>query len=70
MKQIVRDLVASGRFEFINGGWCMNDEAATHYQDVIDQMTQGHDFLFREFGVRPRIGICSALTKIFRLAYW
>ncbi len=33
----------------------MNDEATVHYSDVIDQMTLGHDFLFREFGVRPSI---------------
>jgi lysosomal alpha-mannosidase len=55
-KNIVRDLVSSGRFEFINGGWCMNDEANTEYEAIIDQMTQGHLWLFREFGVRPRIG--------------
>jgi hypothetical protein len=56
MKNIVRDLVATGRLEFINGGWCMNDEANTHYADIIDQMTEGHLFLFNEFGVRPTIG--------------
>jgi lysosomal alpha-mannosidase len=55
-KQIVRNLVAEGRFEFINGGWCMNDEANTEYEAIIDQMTRGHLFLFNEFGVRPRIG--------------
>jgi len=55
-KQTVRNLVSEGRLEFINGGYCMNDEATTHYQDIIDQMTLGHLFLYREFGVRPRIG--------------
>lgn len=34
----------------------MNDEATTHYTDIVDQMTVGHEFLFREFGVRPLIG--------------
>lgn len=34
-------LVQEGRLEFINGGWCMNDEASTHYNDIIDQMTWG-----------------------------
>jgi len=40
-KSIVRDLVDSGRLEFINGGWCMNDESSTHYVDIIDQMSLG-----------------------------
>eukprot|EP01100_Stratorugosa_tubuloviscum_P014870 TRINITY_DN81_c0_g2_i1.p1 TRINITY_DN81_c0_g2~~TRINITY_DN81_c0_g2_i1.p1 ORF type:complete len:1006 (+),score=459.80 TRINITY_DN81_c0_g2_i1:78-3095(+) len=55
-KTLVRSLVARGQLEFINGGWCMNDEATTHHEDIIDQMTEGHEFLQREFGVRPRIG--------------
>eukprot|EP01116_Phalansterium_solitarium_P022225 TRINITY_DN7261_c0_g3_i1.p1 TRINITY_DN7261_c0_g3~~TRINITY_DN7261_c0_g3_i1.p1 ORF type:complete len:972 (-),score=316.52 TRINITY_DN7261_c0_g3_i1:78-2993(-) len=56
MKQIVRDLVTNGQLEFINGGWCMNDEGVTTATDIIDQMTEGHQFLFNEFGVQPRIG--------------
>jgi len=40
-KQLVRNMVNSGRLEFINGGWCMNDEATTHYVDIIDQMSLG-----------------------------
>lgn len=39
-----------------NGGFCMHDEAATHYIDMIDQTTLGHQFLNEEFGVTPRIG--------------
>jgi len=34
----------------------MHDEAATHYIDMIDQTTLGHQFLKEEFGVTPRIG--------------
>jgi hypothetical protein len=90
MKTTVRSLVGARRLEFINGGWCMNDEAGTLYPGalllshspaarglsrhirsltfplpfarswfssaVIDQMTEGHLFLEREFGVRPTIG--------------
>lgn len=40
-KNIVKDLVNSGRLEFVNGGWCENDEATTHYSDIIDQMALG-----------------------------
>ena len=55
-KAIVRGLVKSGRFEFINGGWSMHDEACTHYEDMINNMMAGHDFLMREFGITPRVG--------------
>lgn len=38
------------------GGWCMHDEANTHYLDMIDQTTLGHQFILQEFGVTPKIG--------------
>ena len=41
MKEEVKKLVQNGQLEFINGGWCMNDEASTHYNAIIDQMTWG-----------------------------
>uniref|UniRef100_A0A3B1J9Z3 Alpha-mannosidase n=1 Tax=Astyanax mexicanus TaxID=7994 RepID=A0A3B1J9Z3_ASTMX len=40
-RNIVTQLVQEGRLEFVNGGWCMSDEASTHYSAVIDQMTLG-----------------------------
>ncbi|XP_055596638.1 lysosomal alpha-mannosidase-like isoform X1 [Uranotaenia lowii] len=54
----VRDLVNQGRLEFIGGAWSMNDEAATHYQSIIDQFTWGLGMLNDTFGEcgRPRIG--------------
>jgi hypothetical protein len=36
MQEKVRNLVKTGQLEFINGGWCMNDEANTYYEDIID----------------------------------
>ncbi|XP_051024475.1 lysosomal alpha-mannosidase-like [Acomys russatus] len=53
----VRDLVRQGRLEFVNGGWVMNDEAATHYGAIVDQMTLGLRFLQDTFGSdgRPRV---------------
>lgn len=35
---------------------CMHDEATTHYIDMIDQTTLGHQFIKKEFDVTPRIG--------------
>ena len=37
----VKKLVEGGQLEFINGGWCMNDEAATDYNAIINQMSLG-----------------------------
>ena len=56
MQATVRRLVTDGQFEFINGGWCMHDEAAPHYVDMIDQTTLGHRYLLQQFNVTPTIG--------------
>ena len=40
-KELVRQLLAEGRLEFIGGGWSMNDEAAAHYTAIIDNMAYG-----------------------------
>ncbi|KAL5706468.1 alpha-mannosidase [Ranunculus cassubicifolius] len=55
-QQLVRKLVDSGQLEFINGGWCMHDEATTHYIDMIDQTTLGHRFIKKQFNKVPRAG--------------
>ncbi|KAL4648547.1 lysosomal alpha-mannosidase [Arapaima gigas] len=56
-QKAVTKLVNEGRLEFVNGGWCMSDEATTHYSAVIDQMTLGLRFLNDTFGAcgRPRV---------------
>ncbi|XP_036044539.1 lysosomal alpha-mannosidase isoform X3 [Onychomys torridus] len=56
-QDIVRKLVRQGRLEFVNGGWVMNDEGATHYGAIVDQMTLGLRFLQDTFGSngRPRV---------------
>ena len=53
MRDKVRQFVNEGRLEFISGGWCMNDEATTHYNAIIDQHSLG-----AELGecARPKIG--------------
>ena len=45
MKNKVRQLVKQGRLEIVNGGWSMHDEACTHYEDMINNMMFGHQFL-------------------------
>ena len=37
-QQIVKNLVAKKQLEFVNAGWCMNDEASTDYNAIIDQV--------------------------------
>jgi lysosomal alpha-mannosidase len=34
----------------------MNDEAGVYYEDVIEQMTLGHQFLFDTFGTVVSVG--------------
>lgn len=54
----VKRLVSEGRLEFAGGAWSMNDEATTHYQSVLDQLTWGLRFLNETFGEcgRPKVG--------------
>ena len=56
MQAIVRSLIQQGQLNFVNGGWCMHDEATTHFMGMIDQTTLGHDFLQKELGVIPKVG--------------
>jgi hypothetical protein len=56
MKTQVRQLVSEGRLELLNAGWSMHDEACPHFDDYINNMWVGHNFVLEEFGVQPRIG--------------
>ena len=42
MRTEVQRLVSAGQLSFVNGGYVQNDEAASHYVAMIDQMTLGH----------------------------
>ena len=55
-KDQVRQLVKEHRLEFINAGWSMHDEACTHYDDMMNNMMIGHEFLLKEFDYIPTIG--------------
>jgi hypothetical protein len=56
IKDKVKTFLTEGRLEFVNGGWVMNDEATPIYQDIINQMRLGMDFLYSEFQIIPKIG--------------
>ena len=46
----MKKLVAGKQLEFINGGWCMHDEASPLWTAMVDQTTRGHQFLLKHFG--------------------
>jgi hypothetical protein len=60
-RNITRALVAEGRLQFNVGGWCMNDEASPTYSAAINQMTEGHQFVLREFG--PQVSQDAKLAQ-------
>mmetsp|Transcript_31548 Transcript_31548/g.32761 ORF Transcript_31548/g.32761 Transcript_31548/m.32761 type:complete len:910 (-) Transcript_31548:87-2816(-) len=55
-KETLKKWLHEGRFEFILGGYVMQDEADTTFQHIIDQMRLGLQFLWTEFQYRPTIG--------------
>ena len=57
-KDSIKKLVSEGRLEFANGGWSMHDEACTHYDDMLNNMLIGHEWIVEHFGesARPRVG--------------
>ncbi|XP_022080688.1 epididymis-specific alpha-mannosidase-like isoform X2 [Acanthaster planci] len=73
-KKQTHQLVQSGQLEFIIGGQVMHDEAVSEYSATIQQMTEGHSFIYETFGKRPRFswhvdpfGASSATPTLFAL---
>ncbi|XP_054995952.1 epididymis-specific alpha-mannosidase [Sorex araneus] len=74
-KDQVRQLLSQGRLEFVTGGQVMHDEAVTHVDDQILQLTEGHAFLYEVLGVRPQsswqidpYGASATTPTLFALA--
>lgn len=55
MQENVKKIVRDGRFEFLNGGWTANDENCPNYEDILNNMMIGHQFLKKEFDYIPRV---------------
>lgn len=44
-------LVKSGRLELASGSWVMTDEANPYFPITVDNIVEGQQFVFREFGM-------------------
>ena len=44
-QNLTRRLFANGQLEFVNGGWCMADDASPTMDALIDQVTLGHRYI-------------------------
>jgi len=54
-KEKIKALVRNGQIEFVGGGIVQHDEAVASLDVIIDQITEGHEFLLRNFNTRPLI---------------
>jgi len=54
-KKQFKRLVFNGQLEFVGGGWSQHDEANPDAIAVINQISEGHQYLAANFGVQPRI---------------
>eukprot|EP01156_Anaeramoeba_ignava_P007327 Anaeramoba_ignava/a351520_12.p1 GENE.a351520_12~~a351520_12.p1 ORF type:complete len:949 (+),score=295.63 a351520_12:14-2860(+) len=50
MKSNVIKLIEKNQFEFVHGGYVMNDEAIVNYDMIINQMTIGHQWIKENIG--------------------
>ena len=55
-KQNIKNLIGNGQLEIVHGGLVSHDEATTNYADILRNFEVGLEFLWQEFGIRPKIG--------------
>ena len=54
-KNDIKELIKEKRFEFVNGGYCMEDNAVSHFRDGISQLRLGLEFLKENFNITPKV---------------
>ncbi|CAG0885153.1 unnamed protein product [Cyprideis torosa] len=54
MRETFVELVKSGKVDVVTGGWVMTDEACTTTFAILDQLTEGHQWLRHHLDFKPR----------------
>lgn len=55
-RRSLRELIRSGRFEIVTGGWVMADEASSRVYGLINQLVEGHQWLRENLNFTPSTG--------------
>jgi alpha-mannosidase II len=53
-REVVKRLIRSNQLEIVTGGWVMNDEANSHWISIIQQLTEGHQWLQQNLNYTPQ----------------
>lgn len=59
MKDALKALIHNGQLEIVSGGWVMPDEALTHYEALLEELMEGHDWMIRALGVKPKVSFST-----------
>ncbi|GMR56501.1 hypothetical protein PMAYCL1PPCAC_26696, partial [Pristionchus mayeri] len=79
----VKSLITSGRLELVTGGWVMSDEANAHYNSIVVELMEGHEWIRNHlpkealprvhwsidpFGISPTLPFIMSAANITRAA--